>query len=85
MAGPCRGDCEARQMIQLGAVIGTGSVVCLPRAQCLGSHVVLPHPVGSMKNGKESMAVAARHLEMGRKFWYTGENPQKMGKGRIFL
>ena len=25
MAGPCRGDCEARQMIQLGAVIGTGS------------------------------------------------------------
>ena len=25
MAGPCRGDCKARQMIQLGAVIGTGS------------------------------------------------------------
>ena len=26
-----RGDCKARQMIQLGAVIGCGSVVCLPR------------------------------------------------------
>ena len=25
MAGPCRGDCKARQMIQLGAVIGCGS------------------------------------------------------------
>ena len=25
MATPCRGDCEARQMIQLGAVIGCGS------------------------------------------------------------
>ena len=25
MAGPCRGDCKARQMIQLGAVTGCGS------------------------------------------------------------
>ena len=32
-----------------------------------------------------SSVTLARWLEMGREFWYTGENPQKMGKGRIFL
>ena len=31
MAQPCRGDCEARQMIQLGAVIGCGSTAWLSR------------------------------------------------------
>ena len=31
MAKPCRGDCEAGQMIQLGVVIGCGSTACLPR------------------------------------------------------
>ncbi len=37
------------------------------------------------RDRERSMTAEALRLEKKGKFWYTGENPQKMGKGRIFL
>ena len=146
MAGPCRGDCKARQMIQLGAVIGCGSTAWPSRHgtgstawerrlavnPSVGVRRQLPLHKGAFFAAREttgpgsvagrgsavwpwrlatagaqygrggspprerslavptrdrerSMTAEALRLEKRRKFWYTGENPQKMGKGRIFL
>ena len=143
MAGPCRGDCKARQMIQLGAVIGCGSTAWPSRHgtgstawerrlavnPSVGVRRQLPLHKGAFFAARETtgpgsaaqrgsavwpwrpatqrdagpvpfFALAgcvaqrgstvwpSRHgtrLVKKGKFWYTGENPQKMGKGRIFL